>query len=171
MSEEFPLDIYGRLSEAATRLQGRTRQIIDNTLMLSNEVKECRLQKERHKAIFKAIPVPALVWRVINGEFILIDYNDEMYRISEAKVIKHIGMAAKAIYVQTPDIVSDMERCLMERTMVQEAMSYCCPFSLKHSKIKVSCNYAISDIVITVFSNINEDTNEIVEQAIEQVAE
>jgi PAS domain S-box-containing protein len=80
-----------------------------------------RESNEKFKALYKSGPIPSYTWQKTGEDFVLVDYNDAAAAIS-GKVAGLIGIKAKEMYKDRPDIIEDLKRCYIEHTTVRREM-------------------------------------------------
>ena len=93
-----------------------------------------RESEERLRTQYKHIPIPTYNWQKApkdpagNDEhtldFILVDYNDAAWQITEGKIADIIGVRASQFYADTPRIIADLTRCYREKTSIEREMLY-----------------------------------------------
>lgn len=87
----------------------------------SEEIKE---NGERFKALFKEMSVPLFVWRWTGEDFILIDYNNVVDKITCGKISAMLGKAAtKSNYHNRPDVIESIKLCFEKRMPVKDEKS------------------------------------------------
>lgn len=82
------------------------------------------LSEERAKAQYKGIPVPTYTWQKKDDDFILIDYNDAAVVISGGEIEKLVGIKARELHEDRPDIQDDLNRCFLEKKSFERHMEY-----------------------------------------------
>ena len=63
------------------------------------------------RAQLKGIPVPTYTWQHIDDDFVLIDFNDAAFKITDGAVTDYIGVKASEFYKDQPEILKDMHEC------------------------------------------------------------
>jgi two-component system, cell cycle sensor histidine kinase and response regulator CckA len=69
------------------------------------------------------LPLPAYVWRVVDGRLTLIDCNDAAHRLEESVDI-FMGLTTDELAEVNPDMVCDLLRALEEQTVVRSERAY-----------------------------------------------
>ncbi len=95
-------------SELETRVEQRSSQL--------------RTSQEKMVALFKGIPVPSYIWQVHNGDFMLVNYNDAADKMSQGRVSQLLGVGARDVFQDTPDVLDDLHRALHTRAPVEREM-------------------------------------------------
>ncbi|MBD3214509.1 MAG: PAS domain S-box protein [Candidatus Lokiarchaeota archaeon] len=80
--------------------------------------------------LFNAIPIPCFIWKNLDEEFILFDYNSSAIEKTKHKVeeIKH--KKASLIFRDKPSILRNLNRCLEKKVSIKEELPYK-PFTLE----------------------------------------
>jgi len=78
-----------------------------------------RESEERARAQFKSIPVPTYIFEYVDGQFTLVDFNDEAHRISKGSVSDRVGLTLDDIVPGRDDWKQDLMRCLKEKKTVR----------------------------------------------------
>lgn len=76
----------------------------------------------RFKAHYRGIPIPTFTWKHDNGEFRLIDYNDDAYCSSNGNVESLLGKTFAERYAANPEIVACMDECYEKKITVEVNM-------------------------------------------------
>ena len=82
-----------------------------------------RKSEERFIAQFKGIPIPTLTWKRVDHDFVLIDYNDATYKMTDGKIVNLINGTAKELYGDNPNIPADLEKCYYERSTIRRELT------------------------------------------------
>ena len=118
------INVSGKpLTDAAGSLQGGTvvfRDITDHLLTV-NALKE---SEARVKAQFAGIPVPTYVWKHMENDFILVDYNKAAELFTNNKIQKLVGSKLSEMYHHAPEILDDIYRCYEKQTILSREMLY-----------------------------------------------
>ena len=79
-----------------------------------------KVSEERFKTLFKYLPVPTYVWKKSreDNDFILIDYNDAAFRITNGGVRDLLGVGASEMYKERPDIYQDLMNCFNQKGLL-----------------------------------------------------
>lgn len=81
---------------------------------------EARENVDRFKVLFKEMSVPLFVWRWTGEDFILIDYNNVVEKITCGKISVMLGKpATTSNYHSRPDVIENIRLCFEKRTPVK----------------------------------------------------
>lgn len=83
-----------------------------------------RMNEERFRQQYRGIPIPTYTWQCRDHEFVLIDYNDAAEEFMLGETRSFVGMTARTIFRDEPDIPADLERCFHDRTTFKREMEY-----------------------------------------------
>jgi signal transduction histidine kinase len=85
------------------------------------------VEEEEYRRQFRLLPFPALVWRKLNGSFLLEELNNAADFGTTGKTSVFRGMRAEAFYPGNPEIIRMLHRSLEERKRFE--METVCPGS------------------------------------------
>ena len=83
-----------------------------------------RDSERRLRAMFMAIPVPTYAWQRSGDDFVLTDYNDAANELTEGRIRDKLGITAAEMFVRTPSIRADIERCAATQQVVCVQMEH-----------------------------------------------
>jgi PAS domain S-box-containing protein len=76
---------------------------------------------DRLREQYRTIPIPTYSWKMIGGEFVLIDFNDAAAK-AMGRIVDFWGKTAREIFIDRPQVLADFKRCYEEKgTLVREA--------------------------------------------------
>ena len=96
--------------------------------------KKIRESADMFKALFKEGSIPAYTWKNVEGDFILINYNNAAAKITNGNIENYIGNKATDMYKDRIDILNDLHLCLNDKTNIRREINYRFQFS-KEKKI------------------------------------
>jgi PAS domain S-box-containing protein len=115
-----------------------------------------RQSEERFKAQYKNIPLPTYTWQAMDGDFVLIDYNDAARAATQGRIADSVGLAASQVFAGRPDIIDDMARCFRDRKVVRRETDYASGYSGVEGVFTVSYAFAPLDLVMVHVEDITE---------------
>ncbi len=68
---------------------------------------------------YKCFPIPTYTWQAQGDDFICVDFNDAAFQFTNGHIRDILGQRVSEIFIQEPQIILDMKRCLQERTVVK----------------------------------------------------
>lgn len=80
--------------------------------------------ENKMRAQLKGIPVPTYTWQHIDDDFILLDFNDAAFKITEGTITDYIGIKANELYKDQPEILKDMHECCACSGSRERVMEY-----------------------------------------------
>ncbi|MFX1420189.1 MAG: PAS domain S-box protein, partial [Promethearchaeota archaeon] len=126
---------------------------------ITNQKKaEQDLIRSEHKfrALFKHLPLPTYLWKKVNNELFLIDYNDAAYEITHGGVRDYLGIKASVLYKDTPIIFKDLNRCADEKILISKEMNYTLHTTQKEKILNVTYAFVPPDLVLAHTKDITE---------------
>ena len=97
-----------------------------------------RKSEERFAAQYKGIPLPTYTWKKLEQDFVLINYNDAAYKITNGKITQLLRRTAQELYPAEPTIQADLAKCFYDRTTLQREI-----------KMQLYSAGALSDLIMT----------------------
>jgi PAS domain S-box-containing protein len=80
-----------------------------------------RASEERFRKQYRGFPLPTFSWLEVGDDFALQDFNDAAEKMTEGQIGDLLGSPASAMYVQTPQILCDLQACVTgQQTLTRE---------------------------------------------------
>ena len=119
---------------------------------------ELALQKSEKKmrTQYKCFPVPTYTYQNIGDNFIFVDYNDAADRFTAGGVQNLLGKKLTEIFGHEQNVISDMTRCLHERTVITVESPHVFPISKVEKYLHVTYVFVEPDLVIVHTEDITE---------------
>lgn len=108
------------------------------------------------KALFKEGSIPAYTWKYVEGDFILIDYNNASAKITKGSVENFLGNKATEMYKDRLDILDDLHLCLNDKTHVRREVDYRFQYSNEEKFLLVNYSYVDPDLIVVRTEDITE---------------
>ena len=102
------------------------------------------------------MPVPVYAWQRSGEDFVLVDHNDAAEAITSGKISDFLGMTAKSMYPDRPDIVEDISRCYSEKISTQSEMAYTFKSTGEHKALVVKYAFIPPDLVLVQTEDITQ---------------
>ncbi len=132
---------WGSLSGKAIASTDLTRGsiwVLEDITARRQAAEALRESEERFRVQFKGLPIPTYIWQIRNQEsvdlipnsqslipnLVLTDYNDAAFTITRGGIANFVGITARQLYQDNPEIYRDMERCLTEKVAIAKEMTY-----------------------------------------------
>jgi len=157
------------LLEARKELEQRVRQRTADLIAANNQLQEevfvrkqiekaLRESEERFRSQYKGMPLPTYTWQKVkdSSDFMLIDYNDAAYKITEGRIIHYLGVKAGQFYQDMLFILEDMQRCYSEHSTFQKEMTYRFRFNQKTGQFLASYAFVPPDLVLVHAEEITD---------------
>ena len=111
-------------------------------------VKKLKESADMFKALFKEGSIPAYTWKNVDGDFVLIDYNNAAAKITQGSVENFLGNKASEMYIDRLDILDDLNLCLNDKTHVRREINYRFQFSNEEKYLLVNYSYVDPDLIV-----------------------
>ncbi len=115
-----------------------------------------QLSNEKVKEILNVIPNPVFVWQRKEGDLVLVDYNKAAEVITEFKVKELINLKATEIYIDRPEMIKDLNRCLNEKLNFSKEVKYKFISTGMNKTLYVTLSYISPDFVFVYTEDITE---------------
>lgn len=109
-------EAYGTLDE---RVKIRTAELAVEIAARKKVEDELRESKERLTKLYQKSPIPTFTWQKSGDDFVLIDFNLAAIQITDGRVSDYLGKSAAELYRDRPQILSDMNLCSREQSVVR----------------------------------------------------
>lgn len=73
------------------------------------------LERAHLRSLFDSAPVPALIWRATDDDFVLTAFNTAAASLTEGRIPEFLGRTARDIYPDRPDMIEHFTRCRREK--------------------------------------------------------
>ena len=82
-----------------------------------------RESEQRFKNLYQDSPLPTFTWQKKGGDFVLVDFNKAAMQMTNGKVVDILGNSAVELYRNRPHVLSDMNLCFQERSVVRREIT------------------------------------------------
>ncbi|MFX0012255.1 MAG: PAS domain-containing protein, partial [Candidatus Hermodarchaeota archaeon] len=130
--------------------------VAKNVTELKKSEKKLSESTDMFKALFKEGSIPAYIWKKVDGDFVLIDFNNAAINISEGNVVNFVGDKASEMYKDRLDILNDLHQCQTEKKHLKREMKYRFQFSNEDKYLLVNYGYVHPDLIIVRTEDITE---------------
>ena len=118
--------------------------------------KKIKESADMFKALFKEGSIPAYTWKNVDGDFVLINYNNAAAKTTNGNVENFLGNKASEMYKDRLDILNDLNLCLNNKTHVRRETNYQFKFSNEEKYILVNYSYVDPDLIVVRTEDITE---------------
>ena len=115
--------------------------------------------EEIFRALYKEGPIATYTWKMVNSDFIFIDFNNSAEKITEGNAVSFLGYKASEMYKNRLDILEDLHRCYSEKTHITREMRYSFHFSIEEKSLLVNYGFVQPDLVIVQTEDVTERKN------------
>jgi PAS domain S-box-containing protein len=118
--------------------------------------KKLKESADMFKALFKEGSIPAYTWKNVDGDFVLINYNNAAAKITQGSVENFLGNKASEMYKDRLDILNDLHLCLKDKTHIRREINYRFQFSNEEKFLLVNYSYVDPDLIVVRTEDITE---------------
>jgi len=118
--------------------------------------KNLKESADMFKALFKEGSIPAYTWKNVDGDFVLIDYNNAAAKITQGSVENFLGNKASEMYKDRLDILNDLHLCLKDKTHIRREINYRFQYSNEEKYLLVNYSYVDPDLIVVRTEDITE---------------
>jgi PAS domain S-box-containing protein len=115
-----------------------------------------RQSEERFKAQYRGLPVPTFTWQKFGDRFVLVDYNDAAVAITEGRISACVGMEAREMYSDNPEMLEELSRCFAEKANVKRDETYQIRSMAKDRHFSVSYAFVPPDLILIHTEDVTE---------------
>ncbi|MFX1480384.1 MAG: PAS domain S-box protein, partial [Promethearchaeota archaeon] len=137
------------------KFEGAFAFIVDITNQKKAE-QDLKGSEEKFRTLFKHLPLATYVWKKINNELTLVDYNDAAYKITNGGVNNLLGIRASELYDDNPTVLKDLYRCINEEISISKEMNYILHTTQKEKYFEVTYAFVPPDLVLVHTKDISE---------------
>jgi len=123
---------------------------------LNSSEQNLNLSAEVFKDIFNLVPNPIYIWKKVGEDLILVSYNRAAENLSHFKIKDFLGLIAKEIYQNKPEIISDLYQCANSKLNFSKEINYTFFTKEIDKKLYVTYNYIPSDLILVHTEDIKK---------------
>ncbi|MFC2088769.1 SpoIIE family protein phosphatase [Calditrichota bacterium] len=113
--------------------------------------------EERLKAQFKGFPIPTYVWKKVDEDFVLIDYNDAADKFTKGKIKQFLGITFNKMYPNPSDPIHiDFWSSFNNKKIVSREMTYQMQTTGEKKELNFHHVYIPPDLVVIHTEDITE---------------
>lgn len=143
---EVPMSYRGRRASLSVSRDITARKRIED---------ELRLGREQWRAQYKGSPVPTMTWRHVDGDFELVDYNDAMEEVTDAKISSYLGRLASEMYPDRPEILAGLIECYRTRRTLRGEMEHRFVTTGQVRTLSVTTGFVPPDLVLVHLADVS----------------
>ena len=122
--QEAKDELEHRVEQRTAELSITNEQLRDEIIERKRVEAALRESEEQLRAQYKRIPVPTYTWERDGDDFVLVDYNDAAELITEGGIVDLLGIKARELYHDIPEILEEISRCFMKKKSIKREMLY-----------------------------------------------
>ncbi len=115
-----------------------------------------RENEEQFRLQFRAVPIPATVWRYEDDDFVLTAFNRAADLSSEGLIMGAVGKMATDIFFDVPEIVEDLRACYRDRTVGKRETTFVGRFVGGERDVVFTYVYVSKDQLLVFSEDITE---------------
>ncbi len=131
-------------------------EIVNLGLAINEMLETIDENSQRWKAQYNNIPMPVYNWRKTENDFVLDDYNDAAFEITEGQIIKFIGKKFSEVQPDSPELFDYLAKSYDEKMVVEIEMNYQFKSVAKERVLHTTCVYVPPDTVAVHTHDITE---------------
>jgi PAS domain S-box-containing protein len=130
---------------------------IGQDITLKKRVEEAhRKSEKRLRTQFKSFPIPSYTWKKEGDDFILADFNDAAFKITNGKISSVRGIKLSKLYAKYQELIRDISTCYQQRTNNLREMDYIYQTTGKKKSLIVNYAYVPPDLVMVFTQDITD---------------
>ncbi|HSG28339.1 MAG TPA: PAS domain S-box protein [Candidatus Krumholzibacterium sp.] len=143
----------------ASRLEDLDPPVI--IILLVDITETIEAHEERVKNLFRAMPIPIVIWKKEDGEIVLRDFNDAAMEFTRGKIEGLIGARIEDLYGDLPEILNDTRRCADEGVTIEREIEYRSIYDDWKRWLAVKYTFMPPDTVMVHAEDITERVNSV----------
>ena len=112
--------------------------------------------KIRLEAQYRGIPVPTYTWEIIDGDFVLVDFNNAAEDESGGRIGRFKNKRAGEIFKDRPQVLGDFLRCSIEKGVVRREAPYQKVTTGANRYFVTTYNYIEPNLILVHIQDITE---------------
>jgi two-component system, cell cycle sensor histidine kinase and response regulator CckA len=112
--------------------------------------------EKKMRTQYKGFPLPTYTWQKIGDDFIFVDFNDAAYDFTAGGVQKLLGKKVSEVFSHEPSVVSDMARCLSEKSVITVESQHIFPITKTVKNLNVTYVFVEPDLVMVHTVDVTE---------------
>ncbi|MHA1280025.1 MAG: PAS domain S-box protein [Candidatus Helarchaeota archaeon] len=107
-----------------------------------------KASEERAKAQYKGIPISTTTWQKQKKHYLLIDYNDAAFELTNGKISEKLGKKAMKFYQSIPEIRKYMDKCFKEKETIKKLIEIPSKSTTQMKSFEFNFAYVPPDLVM-----------------------
>ncbi|MFX0072340.1 MAG: PAS domain S-box protein, partial [Candidatus Hermodarchaeota archaeon] len=114
------------------------------------------ISSENLEDIFKLFPYPSIIWKKVEDDFILINYNNAADRITNGDIGIFVGKKASEFYRNSPEMLRGLNQCFDSRKKFSKEMENAFKPSKAAKIFRVTYDFISPNLVFVYAEDITE---------------
>ena len=132
------------------------RQLRSHVRELEREPHDLAVAERQLRALYQNFPLPTYTWQAKDDDFVLIAYNSAANEMTGGGVQSFVGIRAREIYADRPDILEDLRRCSEQGQTFQREMEYDFRTTAQRKPLFVTYACVPPDLVVVYTEDLSE---------------
>lgn len=115
-----------------------------------------QLNEQKLQSIFQAIPAPTYIWKAMDGDFLLTEFNEAARASTFGRITDYVGKIASKMYSDLPEIPQDFAKCLSEKISFEREHNYKFRITNEYRLLNVKYSFVPPDMVMVQTEDITE---------------
>jgi PAS domain S-box-containing protein len=115
-----------------------------------------RQSQGRLEAQYKGIPVPTYTWQLVDGDFILVDYNYAAEKSTQKRIADFKNKSVSVVFKDRTQVLNDFARCHKEKTVVKRESLYRLITTGENRYFVTTYNFVEPNLIIVHIQDITE---------------
>lgn len=107
-------------------------------------------------SLFKSVPFPSYVWKIVENDLILIEYNTSAEKITNGQIKNDLGRKASDIYKDQSEFYEGLSRCVKSQGNVFKEIKSICMTTEEEKFLSVNYSYIPPDLVLVHTEDITK---------------
>ncbi|HPM01076.1 MAG TPA: PAS domain S-box protein [Candidatus Cloacimonadota bacterium] len=153
--EERWVSWYAFFDQDSMKIYAAGRDITNENLFLL----QLQQSEERARKQFKSIPIPTYTWKRQGDDYLLVDYNDMVFKMTDGEVQDHIGIKASELLKNNYQVLRDMDYCYITRKPIHKEIEFYIEDDNKKLHFVTSYAFVPPDSVMIHMEDITDKKN------------
>ncbi len=123
---------------------------------MSDSVDKSIISEQKFETLFKGMPFPLYVWKIIENDLILVEYNYSAEKITNGQIKNYLGCKASEFYKDQFELYEGLYQCVNSQCDVFKEVKSICITSGEEKFLSVYYNYIPPDLVLVQTGDITE---------------
>ncbi|HEX9075079.1 MAG TPA: PAS domain-containing protein [Anaerolineae bacterium] len=114
------------------------------------------LTRSRFQALFKGLPLCAVVFQKTGDDFVITEYNQAAVTFTKGAAPKYVGKTAQELYGSRPDVLEGFSRAYEQQKTIQYATAFRLLTTGEQTILNMTFAYVPPDLVLLIIEDITD---------------